>query len=152
GAIRILGLERFALPTEREMDHLRAVGLPTDLLAFFFDEEHGDKAAAAARVVSEIAARLTTTPALDSTDFRFSFRQTIAGFRASLNTGDTVTNAPANHFRAIRLQQTRGGHYLGAGSGDNLDFTLQLLAHLPDTPFIIHVERQHLQQFLQQLG
>ncbi|MCP3904242.1 MAG: hypothetical protein GY715_11475 [Planctomycetes bacterium] len=103
-------------PPERT-SRMRAVGLPTDLLAFFGID------ARAPRLRDQIA------------DARFAFAPTAAGFRVATESGE-------HEIDTVRLQLTRGTYWKGPGAGGSIDVARQLVEKLSDAAFIVSVEER----------
>jgi hypothetical protein len=92
---------------------LAAIGIPADLLAFF------DRGTGA-----------------------FTFEPTLAGFRASSESGDEAIGL-------ARLQITNSTYFLGQDDGGSVDVVRQLLAALPDATFFASIEEKHVDGFLE---
>ncbi|MGE3108249.1 MAG: hypothetical protein AB7G11_09790 [Phycisphaerales bacterium] len=138
-AVRSLGPSGFAHAGEAELARLASLGLPIDLLRHF----HGESPPAepsAAGVVRRIAAELLRNPEYLGHDLRFSFRRTSATF----DPGDDSAPAPPELLRA---QMTRGGHWFGPGSGDNLDLIRRVADALPDVPLLVTIESVYEAEF-----
>lgn len=132
-ALEALGAPRFVDAAEREVDELRAIGLPTDLLRFF--RLDGVTDADAIHVVRAVARRLARgTPAADLArelaDASFRFEATRAGFRAAVESGD-------DDFALLRLQAVHALPYLAAGDGSSADLVRWIATQLPDVPLLL---------------
>ena len=149
GAIEVLRPGKFTglatvAPSQDQINLLRSVGLPVDLLPFFRGPDGSEKPSFA--VVGHIAQRLldgATLAAMRSELQRipYHFSQTLPGFRVMTESGE-------NEIGTVRLQLTRGTYWRGRGAGGNLDLARQLIERLPDAEFIASIEEKHLDQFL----
>lgn len=160
GAIEVLGPEKFidsraatgsqatpaaSAPPQNQVDLLKSIGLPVDLLRYFHASAGGEHSPSA--VVEHIAKRLLSGATLDAlrSELRqipFLFSQTLPGFRVATESGE-------NEIGTVRLQLTRGTYWQGPGAGGNLDLARQLIEQLPNADFIASIEEKHLNQFLQ---
>jgi len=127
---------------EREdLDLLRGVGLPVDLLRYFPVEGErpgGDYGAIRYLLRRLISGAATETPA----ELGFKFFKTHPRFRLADESG-------GHPLRAVRLQLTRGDYWRGQGDGSSVDITRQLVERLPaEVHFSIFIERRFVDSFL----
>jgi hypothetical protein len=144
--IDTLGLDAMATQDDAGYERLRSVGLPVDWLAHFEaagpgvpgppDADEAGRARASLREL--IRARKVepdAVPELLASRFAFRFRPTRDGFRAASESGE---HEPGT----MRLQLTRGDHWGGPGDGGSVDLARQLVERLPETEFLISIERK----------
>lgn len=144
-ALDALGADDFALCDDRDLESLRAIGIPTDLL-LHFDDVPADEAASAKRVVERIAKRIEAGEDPDSFaeelgEWPLRFRQTIPGYRVATESGE-------HEIDAIRMQLVRGDDWLAPGDGGSVDMLRGLVAALPDARFIVSIEPEFVDAFL----
>lgn len=137
-AIEVIG-PRDILSVEDPLERLRQVGVPTDWLACFHAPDHPsdphDLVMFLAQRLADGEKAATLKPELDVYDYAFS--PTRPGFRVADESGQ-------EELASLRLQLTRGTHWLGAGDGGSLDMFLQLLDALPAATFFVSIEARHL--------
>jgi len=125
------------------LERLERVGLPWDLLAFF-SAQPGDDApdGASVRERAERTLEALARPSGDGDvrELTFRFPRTAAGF---VPTSDAGEDQPG----LIRMQMTRGGHWAGPGSGDNLDLIRGVCEALPDVDVVVSIHRDHAAEF-----
>ncbi len=144
-AIEVLGPAQFA--SSVDLDLLRAIGLPVDLLAYFeFGSSPGELEDSATKTVLRIAHELASGRSASdfATELRsasFTFAATRQGFRVSTEGGE-------QSIGTLRLQIANPAYWSGAGDGGSLDLARQLVSELDGTSFIASIEEKHLDAFL----
>ncbi len=118
---------------------LRRVGIPVDLLACFGASERDGTLQ---KLLQEIAERRRKSPVeCGQWLSKLPFVWKPSGFRVALDSG--------KHDAAmLRLQLTRGDYWDGVGDGCSVDIARQLIAKLPETKFVIHIQDRFVNQFL----
>lgn len=144
-ALAHLGVDTSTGTSHDRLAQLARLGFPVDLLA---SVTGGAPSAAdssttcpdrARAVVEQVEGCVRASGAADADLRGFVFRHLPTGDRFAPDV-DAGQLAPA----LLRLQLTRGGHWIGPGSGDNLDLVCAILRILPDVPVLASVQSTHL--------
>lgn len=137
-AIEALGPAGFT--SQVDMDALRSVGIPVDLLACFDPGtpptdtvKRVAAALAGGRRASDLAEELRAT--------KFAFAATRPGFKVSTECGEHAIGT-------LRLQIANPAYWAGEGDGGSLDLARQLVQELDGVSFIASIEEKHLDAFL----
>lgn len=120
-------------------DLLRRVGIPVDLLSCFGASERDGTLKT---LLQEMAVRRRKSPVECGqwlSTLPFVWKPT--GFRVALDSGE-------HDAAVLRLQLTRGDYWDGVGDGCSVDIARQLIAKLPETKFVIHIQDRFVNQFL----
>ena len=141
-AIEILGRANLGGDDQANLQTLRSVGLPIDLIACF----HWPQESPSPSIVRDILDRIDTGETAQSLRSAlermiFQFRPTRPGFGLASESGDYA-------IAAIRMQLTRGDYWEGPGDGGNIDLARQMIQKLPDVQFITSIERKFLDDFV----
>ncbi|MBL8878942.1 MAG: hypothetical protein JNG88_07460 [Phycisphaerales bacterium] len=139
-----LGPQNFGEDRDVNLRKLAEVGLPSDLLQFFF---------ASGRIEpinpKWLAERLAENPTIDErfapAAFEFRFTQSHAGFVVATEDG-------REGRRSVRIQLTRGDDWIGPGDGSGLDIFRQIVGALRELPIVVHVESRHLGPLLESMN
>ncbi|MFN0134826.1 MAG: hypothetical protein ACKVS9_01770 [Phycisphaerae bacterium] len=159
GAIDASGIDRFLAASGPELDFLRQVGVPVDLLEHFI-APGGDAPMSAEQVVRRIAEDLKqnyrATREKNFADWRFQFRPSASRGAASGGDADMrLMLAPDSGERklvGLRAQLTRGDDWLAPGDGGSLDLLRHVLQRVQPGELSIHIETRHVAGLLAQLA
>lgn len=143
-AIDILGVAEFGAGEPADLELLRRIGLPVDLLPYF--AAPGAHDGQAYSVVREVLRRkISRQPRerirADLDLIPFQFRKSHPGFRATADSG-------GNAIGLFRFQFTRGDYWRGRGDGSALDIARQIVAAAPDAEYIASVEDRFVDPLL----
>lgn len=139
-AVELIGPARFI--GEDHPDLLRAVGLPTDWLAYFGAPKQVSLARFVAEELVNGASIAEILPEL--AQYPFTFKPTISGFRVATESGE-------NPIDVVRMQIASADYYAGQGDGGSVDVFRQLLVQLPDARFVAGIENKNLDRCLERV-
>ena len=146
--LEVMGWRWVATEQAKTEEILRSIGFPVDLLRFFLPE--GQESTEPYMVIVDItrmfggdATAAEIIPELRSRSFRFM--KSRPDFQLATDSGE-------HDIGLLRLQIAGGGYFQGPGDGGSIDLTRQLLAKLPNTPILAHIEEKHVEPFLKVAG
>ncbi len=138
--------DQAALPKNIQL--LRRIGLPVDLLAFFATpgqipmyigtDAHAIVPYIGRRLVDGVSAEALRA---DLGKVPFAFTKSRHDFRVATESGE-------HDIALVRLQITRGSYWRGIGAGGSIDIARQLVSSFPDASFVVSIEEKHLQPFV----
>lgn len=147
-AIREYGPARFTgMSPALQRQHLRLIGIPTDLLRHFRVSDipepdmNGDRISLTE--FSRRVGRIESGEAIDTLahQFEFIFQPTIPRFRIVIESGEMVVDG-------FRFQFTRGDDWLGDGDGGCVDMVRQLVSRFPHASVVASIQDSHLPALL----
>ncbi|MBC7773210.1 MAG: hypothetical protein H7210_11990 [Pyrinomonadaceae bacterium] len=136
--------------TQGTIAALTRAGFPVDLLDFIVPAASPQHESCgpdhALSIIRQIAALVMASgpERADLSGYQFRFRCTSQHFVAATDAGE-------HDASRLRLQLTRGDHWMGPGSGDNLDLVHALLHHLPGVPVLASIQSHHIEILLDNL-
>lgn len=137
-AIEVLGPAEFA--SNADLDLLRALGLPVDLIECFALEPSAS--ATVQRIAHALAGGRTAADLRTELGAaKFVFTPSRPGFRVATECGE-------QSIGTLRLQLASGAYWAGEGDGGSLDVARQLVQELDGVSFIASIEEKHVDAFL----
>lgn len=142
--IDILGAENFAdeQTIQKNLEALRAVGLPVDLLSFFSDGPHSGPYG----IVPAVARRLTGGASADK--LRAELQRSAFKFAPSRADYRVATESGEHDIGLLRVQVPSEKLWRGTGSGDVPDMIGQMVGRLPEASILGSIYEQDLPALL----
>lgn len=141
--VQLAGADRFVECGPADIELLKAVGLPVDLLDHFVVDEQRGAASLAAYFALHL--RDPSTPVDEkelASRVRFEFQPARRSFRVATESGE---HDPGT----LRFQLTRGTPWGAIGSGGELDVARQVMTAFPTSHAVISVQEGHVEQLLE---
>lgn len=154
GAIDASGIDRFVAASDADVDFLRSMGLPVDLLEHFIAPD-SDAPMRTLQVVRRIAEDLKRdyrgTRQRNFADWKFRFCPT----RPQDSADARIVLAPDSgecKLVGLRAQLTRGDDWMAPGDGGSLDLLRHVMQRVQPAELWIHIEERHLGGLMAQLS
>lgn len=139
-AIEALGIRPFLAAGTGEMDLLRRVGIPTDLLAYFVPPgvaEQLESDEVVRRIAAMLRDNLAQTRKTKFADWTFRFVPSVdARFALAPDSGE-------RRMSGARMQASRGDDWQAAGDGGSFDVLRNVLQRAAPAELWVHVEDRH---------
>lgn len=168
-AIRTLGASRFVGASETHLSELAVLGIPVDLLEHFdvtatasrgganagagahrSDDEREADGSASLLVIRHVAASVLAAAGDSEASSSYRGDDLVFRFRRTDPRFVPLDDAGGHEPTLLRGQMTRGGHWLGPNSGDNLDLLRHVAEATPGTPMIITIGAGFAEEFVRE--